>query len=307
MRIIDAHHHIWIPEQTEPDIGYGWLRDIGAMKPFGDPTPIQRDYEFKEFCEESSQHELVGSVFLQTDGALADPVKETLWAADVLGNSDLLHAIVSFIDLDNPNASIEIDKHKACGMLRGVRQIVSRLDDQPGLSFAPKHYLQSSVWTDNLAILADNDLSFDLQLYPEQMRQAADVFSRWPEIPIIVDHTGSPWNASSDGFERWKLGISTLSELPNCTIKLSGFGMFNPQWSAASIAPMLLHCINTFGSSRMMFGSNFPVDKLMASYDEVVNRISDALWDVSEIKHPASDELLNDVFYATAKRVYRLG
>jgi len=39
-RFIDAHHHLWIPESTQPDLGYRWLRDIGAMKPFGDPTPI---------------------------------------------------------------------------------------------------------------------------------------------------------------------------------------------------------------------------------------------------------------------------
>lgn len=306
MKLIDAHHHIWIPEQASPDIGYGWLRDIGAMKPFGDPTPIQRDYKYDEFMAESIEHELVGSVFLQTDGALPNPVDETRWVASVFSESQLPHAIVGFADLDNSTAAAHIEQHLACGFFRGVRQIVSRLDDQPALSFAPKHYLRSSMWNDNVALLAEYDLSFDLQLYPEQMLEAARVFSQLPKLSVIVDHAGSPWDLSATGFARWKAGVSAMSELPNVTMKLSGFGMFDSSWSSASVQSLLLHCVQTFGSSRMMFGSNFPVDKLMANYDEVVNRISTALTNVAEIEGLDTDALLSDVFCNTAKRIYRL-
>jgi len=306
MKILDAHHHIWIPERTQPDIGYSWLRDIGAMKPFGDPTPIQRDYELEEFLTESKQHEMVGSVFLQTDGALADPVKETVWVDTVFSGSDLAHAIVGFVDLESPNAETIIQSHLSSSRFRGVRQIVSYLDAQPARCFAPKHYLRSSNWTKNLSLLSKHNLSFDLQLYPEQMHEAAEVFSKWPDIALIIDHAGSPWDASDEGLLRWKSGVSALSELPNCTMKLSGFGMFDARWSADSIHSMMLHCVQSFGPSRMMFGSNFPVDKLMADYDDVVNRVSTALDRIAIEADLPVETLQLEVFVTTAQRVYKL-
>jgi len=306
MKIIDAHHHIWIPEQTDPDIGYRWLRDIGAIKPFGDPTPIQRDYDWDEFASESSQHTLVGSVFLQTDGALPDPVLETEWAADVLSQSELRCGVVSFLDLDADNAEIELQRHQACGLLKGVRQIVSRLDDQPTLSFAATHYLRSPKWQANLALLSDQKLSFDLQLYPEQMHEAADVFARYPELTVIIDHTGSPWDQTPKGYERWKAGIEALAKLPHCVMKLSGFGMFDAGWSASSIEPMLNDCMASFGSERILFGSNYPVDKLMATYDDVVNRVSTGIESVCNKQNMPVAAVLDDVFYRTAERVYKL-
>ena len=91
-----------------------------------------------------------------------------------------------------------------------------------------------------------------------------------------------------------------------CTMKLSGFGMFNTQWSASSVEPLLLHCIQSFGPSRMMFGSNFPVDKLMASYTDVVSRISAAISAAAAHESLPVDATLNEVFCETAQRVYRL-
>ena len=65
---IDAHHHVWAPESRGDEIGYGWLREIGAPKPFGDPTQIQRDYLIEEFLAEASVAQLA-PVHEQTDGA----------------------------------------------------------------------------------------------------------------------------------------------------------------------------------------------------------------------------------------------
>lgn len=304
MKLIDAHHHLWIPEQSTPDIGYGWLRDIGAPKPFGDPTSIQRDYEWLEFIAESTEHEVTGTVFLQTDGALPDPVAETNWVSGVLTDTGLPHRIVSFVDLDSPNAATEIEKHQACGLLAGVRQIVSRLEAKPELCFAGKHYLRSKQWQDNLAVLADKGLTFDLQLYPEQMHEAAEVFSQYPSLTVVVDHTGSPWDNSAEGAQRWHDGIAALSQLPNCVMKLSGFGMFKTDWSAESVQPQLQSCLSTFGPNRMLFGSNYPVDKLMASYDEVVNRVAVGLTNEARKQGMVAAEVLEAVFIQTARRVY---
>ena len=90
MKLIDAHHHLWEPQTLH----YTWLRQIGKPKPFGDPTAIQRNYLPKDYLQdfkEAKDFELVGTVHVQADSALPEPVTETNWlsteSVHSLGNS----------------------------------------------------------------------------------------------------------------------------------------------------------------------------------------------------------------------------
>lgn len=297
-RFIDAHHHLWIPESTDPDLGYGWLRDIGAMKPFGDPTPIQRNYEWAEFSSESA-HEMAGSVFLQCDGAVTDPVAETAWMQGIFDKTGLQHAIVGLVDLSSTNAVTTLEGHARYSAFKGVRQILSRLDDNPALCFAPKHYLRDARWQDQFQMLSDRSLSFDLQIYPEQMCEAAEFLSNFPEVPVIIDHAGSPHDQSSTGIARLEEGLKALSSLSQVTIKLCGFGMFDPNRSALSVKPVIDIVFEQFGPERVMFGSNFPVDKLMGSFDDLFRIVAENLQTLSKEQQDA-------VWFDNAARVYRL-
>jgi len=299
MRIVDAHHHIWIPEQSEPDLGYGWLRDIGSIKPFGDPTAIQRDYPWGEYADESQQHQLVGSVYVQCDGAIADPVAETAWVQSVVDLPANQFGIVGLADLAGTNAQQHIEAQCKFESFKGVRQIISYLDDNPQLCFSSEHLLRNAQWRDQFALIADNGLSFDLQLYPEQMQEAAVFFSAYSKVPIVIDHAGSPHDQTPNGMALWREGITALSELDNVSVKLSGFGMFDRNWSSDSIAPIVDGLLGAFGAHRVMYGSNFPVDKLMAGFDDTVNR-------VLECVAPAGDEMVSAVFEHTAKNIYKI-
>jgi len=301
MQLADSHHHLWIPEQTNPEIdpGYVWLRDIGAPKPFGDPTPIQRDYEWPEFATESQQHELVASVYLQVDGAIKNPVAETAWVESVFKKTGLQHGIVGFANLAKADAADVIAQQAGYASFKGVRQILSRLDDNPALSFAGSHLMRDPQWQDSFASLADMNLSFDMQLYPEQMAEAAELLARYPSIPVIIDHAGSPHDQSTEGLKAWEHSVSILAQLPQVSVKLCGFGMFDQQWTTQSIQPITDGLLNHFGSERLLFGSNFPVDKLMATYDSVVNNIDAALQGISATERDA-------IFSGNAKRVYSL-
>lgn len=72
--MIDAHHHLWAPQTPSPDIGYDWLKDFGVPRPCGDPTPIQHDYLLDQFRTEPAPRDLAGSVHVQADPRLPDPV-----------------------------------------------------------------------------------------------------------------------------------------------------------------------------------------------------------------------------------------
>ena len=300
MQPIDAHHHLWIPERTEPDLGYGWLRDVGAPKPFGDPTPIQRDYEWAEFAAESDVHRLAGSVHVQADGSV-DPAAETAWVQSVFDATGLVHAIVGLADLASDTLGGTLDAHARHAAFRGVRQILSRLDDDPGRSFAPRHFLRDGAWRDGYASLGARGLSFDLQLYPEQMAEAAEFLSDHPDVPVIVDHAGSPHDASPAGRALWRDGTARLAALgEHVSIKLSGFGMFDAGWTADSVRPPVHHLLERFGPERTMWGSNFPVDSLMASYDHGIETVLACLDGLDGAGRDA-------VMGGTARRVYRLG
>ena len=301
MKLVDSHHHLWIPEQSDPGIdpGYVWLRDIGALKPFGDPTSIQRDYEWSEFLQESRSHELTASVYLQVDGAIGNPVAETAWVDSVFSRTGMPHGIVGFANLATPDAADIIQQQSQYLRFKGVRQILSRLDDNPALCFAGCHLMRDQQWQENFATLADAGLRFDMQLYPEQMAEAAELLARHPDIPVIIDHAGSPHDQSVAGIQTWEQGMSLLASLPQVSVKLCGFGMFDQQWSAESIKSMLDILLAQYGSERLLFGSNFPVDKLMGDYDSVVSKIDTALSGISAIERQA-------IFSDNASRIYGL-
>lgn len=298
-RIVDAHHHLWNPVSRVPDIGYEWLAKIGAPKPFGDPTPIQRDYLLDEFRAETGS-DMLASVHVQADGAIPDPVAETRFIQAISDQAGFPIAIVGFVDLAACNAEAVLRRHIESPNFRGVRQIIARLDHRPELSFAPVHYLRLPEWRANFALLERYGLRFDLQLYPEQMLEAAAFLEEFPAVPVIIDHAGSPNDRSSEGIERWVNGIDALARLPNTSLKLSGFGMFDRDWRLSSIGPLLDHIDACFGEQRVLFGSNYPVDKLMRPYDDIIA-------DLGARYQQKGDGTLAAVFYENASRIYAIG
>ena len=301
MQIIDAHHHLWCPINDTAGIDYVWLKNIGAMKPFGDPTDIQRDYLPPEFAAEANHHKLIGSVHVQADGAIPDPVKESQWLEHLSSTHKLPSAHVGFLDLTADDAEDVLQRYFKLPGFRGVRQILSKLDNRPDISFAGAHYLRDPIWRQQYRLLAKQPLSFDCQLYPEQMVEAAAFFSQHPDVPVIIDHAGSPYDQSLKGLETLKYGLKALAELPHCHIKLSGFGMFDPVWTNESIQPIFDIILQAFGPKRVLFGSNYPVDKLMRPYDFIVDEL---------IKCCKRNGLNKDeqekMFSGNARDVYRL-
>ena len=126
-KFIDAHHHLWEPTTLE----YGWLRQIGEPKPFGDPTPIQRDYVKDEFWTEACAEGAFASVHVQADGGLPDPVAESDWIVEQTTREPGLgvpNAWVGFANLRHDDVEATLAAHAARPGFRGVRHIVARTD-----------------------------------------------------------------------------------------------------------------------------------------------------------------------------------
>jgi predicted TIM-barrel fold metal-dependent hydrolase len=274
-RIIDAHHHLWDLTACH----YPWLMEKGIYRFFGDPAPIQKDYLPSDFKADIGVLPVVKSVHIQVGAAPGDSLKETLWLDAQGETTGLPYAIIAFVDLTAGDVEMQLDAHAQAPRLRGVRQIVGRSAEEDALT-GTGGLLANPAFARGLKALAARGLSFDLQLVPPQMESAAKLLMTIPDLNVALCHGGSLSDFSAAGRTEWRKGIAALADLPNMLCKISGFGMFDNQWTAKSAKPQLDTLLELFGPTRMAFGSNFPVDKLYGEYAAVwarFDRLTEAL------------------------------
>jgi predicted TIM-barrel fold metal-dependent hydrolase len=293
-RIVDAHHHLWKLDAVH----YPWLMERGVRRFFGDPTPIQQDYVTANFEDDIGTLPVTHSVHIQVGATPPESVRETQWLQECAEEHGKPSAIVAFADLSAPDVADVLDAHQAYRDVRGIRQIIGRHSSEDGKT-GSGNLLSDATWLKNLAALSSRNLSFDLQLVPPQLPAIIRILERCPELRVAVCHAGSPWDQSPDGLKFWKTHMQRLSELPNVYCKLSGFGMFDHEWSARSIKPITDHVLDCFGSNRSMFGSNFPVDKLYRDYQSLYA----AYFEVTE---GLTDDEKAAVFAETSASFYRI-
>lgn len=297
-RIVDAHHHLWDLRAND----YPWLSDRVGPRMYGDYRAIRRDYLQADFRADIGTLPVAKSVHVQAEIDSDDPVRETRWlqsVADKPHGGGFPHAIIAYVDLSAPAAEVKarLEAHGTYANLRGVRQMVHQVL-VPAMEL-PINYLAHSRWQENLALLVDHGLSFDLQILPAQAHEAADVVARHPDLQFILVHAGQPRDQSSIGVAAWKNALILLAARPNIAIKLSGFGMFDANWTVESLRALVSHAIDCFGPQRTMFGSNFPVDGMMRGYAD--------LWDAYErLTRGIDADGRAALFHGTAERIYRI-
>lgn len=255
---IDAHHHLW----DLAAVRYPWLMARGARRFFGDPTPIQRNYLPRDFLSESEEFVPRASVHIQVGAE--DGLAETAW---VSAQSGCAQALVAFCDLAADDVAAELAALETYPRLRGIRQIVGRHAEEDR-GQGGDALLRDPRWLAGLRSLAERGLSFDLQMIPPQMPAVLTVLEQVPELAVALCHCGSPWDQSPAGLRSWREGLERLAALPGTVCKVSGLGMFKPDWTLEDLKPIVHTVIEVFSPQRVMFGSNFPVDKLYRSYDE---------------------------------------
>lgn len=270
----------------------------GVVRFFGDPTPIQKNYLLGHLRDDASDYKLDGSVHIQVGVVPGEELHETTWLQQVGDQLGLPSAIVAFCELDRADAVDQIAAQLKHSRVRGLRQIVGRSDAEDAET-GSRQLIEDSVWQENLVLLGELGLTFDLQLTPGQTPRLAEILAMSPHTQIALCHCGSPWDQSESGLKAWRYGLRLIASLPNVYCKISGLGMFDHDWTVDSIRPIVESCIEIFGVERCMFGSNFPVDKLHASYTKV--------WEAFEaITASLSEADQARLFGNTAREFYRI-
>lgn len=297
MQVVDSHIHLWDLKTHR----YPWLENPGVSF-VGDARDLKHDYLLDDLLGEAGDIEVLKLVHVEANHDPADPVEETRWLqsiADRPASHGMPDAIVAAVDLSAANAPELLEAHAAFANTRGIRQILN-VHENKLFDYVGRHFMRESKWREHFALLHRYDMSFDLQLYPSQMEEAAALARAHADTIFIVNHAGMFVDRSSvAGYRAWREGMRTLAGCRNVAVKISGLAMFDHQWSVESLRPYVLETIDTFGAERAMFASNFPVDRLFGSYQN--------LWHAyASIVDGASDAEKEALFCRNAERFYRI-
>ncbi|MFD1935329.1 MULTISPECIES: amidohydrolase family protein [Nonomuraea] len=271
---IDAHHHLWDPR----DRVYPWMAGL---------DPLRRPYGIDDLRSATSAADVNRTVLVQTVSSLEETQEFLAVAADSGG---LIAGVVGWVDLADP--AIGDSLAGLTGPLVGIRH---QVQDEPD-----REWLARPAVMRGLDHLGTAGLAYDLLVRHDQLPVARSVAQRLPEVRFVLDHAGGPPIAAGD-LEPWAGEIRALAALPNVSCKLSGLVTVASwtSWSSTGIAPYASHVFDCFGPERVMFGSDWPVCELAASYGEVVALAETLTAELSTSERDA-------VFAGTARHVYAL-
>jgi predicted TIM-barrel fold metal-dependent hydrolase len=291
-RFVDAHVHLWQLAQLR----YPWL-----APPFADDGPngsveaIATDYTVASYLADATGYPVEKIVHIDAGAHPDDALAETHWLQSLADSGGYPNAIVAFAALNDPNVEPLLAAHSQSLNVRGIRHILNWHAD-PKRTYTPANLLNDDAFARGYALLGKYNLSFDLQIYPGQMKQAALLAAKHPEVPVILNHMGMPVD---DDRTQWREGLLALAALPHVAVKISGMGFVDRQWTSGSMRALILQVIETFSPERCAFASDFPTDKLFNSYGQ-------ALGAYDEITHDFSASEREALFAGTAERIYRI-
>ena len=299
IKIVDAHHHLW--DLNNKDTKYSWLMVTEGEAFFGDYAAIRKNYLLEDYIEDTKNQNIIKSVHVQAEHDDDKPVNETAWLQNLADthSSKLPNAIVAFADFSKNNVSEILDAHQEYKNTRGIRQILSYNKDEPKYSHATEDFMKKSTWVENFKCIRNRNLSFDIQIYKHQMEDAVNLANKYNDVLFILNHTGEPCYQSKEYIESWEQNMKKLAKCENVVAKISGLGMFDPNWTIDSTRIFVEKTIQIFGIERCMFASNFPVDKIFNSFDTYWNSFKEITKNYSE-----NDKKL--LFSSNAEKYYRI-
>ena len=296
--VVDAHHHLCHLSAAS----YPWLEGPPVARYHGDDLPLRRDYLLDDYRVDAAELRaldagLVGSVHVE-NGA-ADPLWESRWIDSVITGNGLPSVQVVKVDLTSSTAREQLAAHATLPSVRGVRDILNWHPD-PVLTHRDRGDLMTDpAWLTGFGALREFGLSFDLQVFPGQLRQAAVIAADHGDVPVVLDHAGMPIARDREALDRWKRDLVVLAAEPNTTVKISALGTNDHHWTVDSLRRIVLDTIDVFGPARCMFASNFPVDGLYSTFGALYAAF-DAI--TAGLDRPERA----DLFAGTARRFYRI-
>jgi L-fuconolactonase len=249
---IDSHHHFWKFVPAE----YGWISDLMSV--------LQADFLPTHLKQELDRLGIGGAVSVQA----RQTIQETEWLLDLADENDFIKGVVGWVPLASSDVRKTLDALVERPKLKAVRHVVQ---DEPDDDFILRDDFNAGV-----SKLVDYELVYDILIYERHLPQAIEFVDRHPNQRFVLDHLAKP-RAKERAIEPWRANIRRLAQRENVYCKLSGLATEADWqgWTYEQLSVYLDIALQAFGPERLMFGSDWPVCLLAASYSkwyEVITR-----------------------------------
>ncbi|MCQ6561050.1 amidohydrolase family protein [Paenibacillus mendelii] len=271
---IDSHQHYWLTSRTD----YGWLQPSVKR--------LYADYMPEDLKPLLKSHGIDRTIIVQA----APTVAETEFMLGIAREEETVAGVVGWVDLTAPDFEQVWLRLREDPYFVGIRPMIQDL---------PSEWILQDIVVKNLRVLADAQFPLDLQANMRHLPFLVQLLEQIPHLRAVVDHLAKP-NIPSGALEPWGTQMEQLASFPNVMCKLSGMvpGTLDEPWTNEGIQPFALRAIEAFGRKRVMFGSDWPVCTLSATYDQTVGLFEACLtgdW---------SEEERADVYGGNAARFY---
>ena len=257
---IDSHHHFWRYSARE----YGWIDTEKAA--------LRRDFLPRDLKVELDAAGVDGVVSVQS----RQTVEETAVLLGYAAEHSFIRGVVGWTPLADRAVGDDLARLSANSALKAVRHVVQdELDDD---------FILGADFNRGVGILHEFNLAYDILIYERHLPQTIQFIDRHPKQVFVLDHIGKP-RIRDGSFAAWREAMTRISERPNVSCKISGMVTEADvrSWTEGQLRPYLEAVLETFGPSRLMFGSDWPVCLLGCSYGrwvgivrEFLSRLSDA-------------------------------
>lgn len=278
LKIIDTHQHLWDTANLE----YPWLEGSDLLG---------KRYTAQAYREAIADLNVVKSVHVEGDPAEADAVKEGEWLTQISATDGMIGAIAAAAPLEKPNAEAALERLTEFPLVVGVRRMAWHHPDS--------QFYATPELIKGVKLLAKFNLSFELCANYAQLPAAITLVKATPNVRHALNHCGGP-DIKGGQFEPWAAHIRELAAFENVHCKVSGIvTTASENWTPEELKPYIQHLVETFDYEQVMFGSDWPVCTLAATYQEWVAAL---LWAVSD----ASDAEKSRLFYENALEFYSI-
>ncbi len=272
---IDSHQHFW---EFDP-IRDSWINN--SM------TKIRKDFLPEDLISILANNKIDGCIAVQADQS----TQETKFLLDHAAKNSFIKGVVGWVDLCDGNVKHTLEYHTKNPLFKGVRHIVQS---------EPKGFMLKESFQNGISKLKDFNLTYDILIYPKQLKEAIELVKKNPDQDFVLDHIAKPLIKNKE-IADWSKGILEISSFKNVYCKLSGLVTEADwkNWSKSDFKDYLELVLNAFGIDRLMFGSDWPVCLLAANYSQVLNIIENFI-------EPLSDEEKRKIMGGNACKFYRI-
>jgi len=279
--IIDTHQHLWDLSRFR----LPWQKDNPALA---------RSFVMRDYLEATAGLDVVQSIYMEVD---VEPSQQPAEADHVIticrrGDSPMAAAVISGRPASDGFKEY-ITRYAESPFIKGVRQVLHGPETPPG-------YCLDDRFVAGIRLLGTHGLSFDLCIRPDELGDAAKLIDACPDTRFILDHCGNP-SVRTDDLSTWRADLDRLARRPNVVCKVSGIvaSAAPDPWTADDLAPIVNHVLEPFGPDRVMFGGDWPVCTLAATYRQWVEALRTIVRDRTE-------EHQRKLFHDNAFAFYRL-